>query len=105
MAYYQMALLEPDREFEYLKKAISVNPDFKDGWLDLARVSLKKENIDKAVSYLRVAKYIDDNDYRYYYYLGLVLKDKGMPLQAKENFEHSLKLNPDYDLVKKELNI
>lgn len=105
MAYYQMALLEPDREFEYLKKAISVNPNFKDGWIDLARVSLKKENIDKAISYLRVAKYIDDNDYRYYYYLGLVLKDKGMPLQAKENFEHSLKLNPNYDLPKKELNI
>lgn len=105
MAYYQMALLEPDREFEYLKKAISVNPDFKDGWIDLARVTLKKENIDKALSYLRVAKYIDDSDYRYYYYLGLILKDKGMPLQAKENFEHSLKLNPNYDLPKKELNI
>lgn len=105
MAYYQMALLEPDREFEYLKKAISVNPDFKDGWIDLARVSLKKEHIDKAISYLRVAKYIDDSYYRYYYYLGLVLKDKGMLLQAKENFEHSLRLNPDYDLPKKELNI
>ena len=105
MAYYQMALLEPDREFEYLKKAISVNPDFKDAWIDLARVTLKKENIDKALSYLRVAKYIDDSDYRYYYYLGLILKDKGMPLQAKENFEHSLKLNPNYDLPKKELNI
>lgn len=105
MAYYQMALLEPDREFEYLKKAISIKPDFKDAWIDLARISLKKENIDKAISYLRVAKYIDDSDYRYYYYLGLILKDKGMPMQAKENFEHSLKLNPDYDLPKKELNI
>ena len=65
-----MALLEPDREFEYLKKAISINPDFKDAWIDLARVSLKKDNIDKAISYLRIAKYIDNSDYRYYYYLG-----------------------------------
>ena len=40
MAYYQMALLEPDREFEYLKKAISIKPDFKDAWIDLARISL-----------------------------------------------------------------
>ena len=105
MAYYQMALLEPDREFEYLKKAISINPDFKDAWIDLARVSLKKDNIDKAISYLRVAKYIDNSDYRYYYYLGLILKDRGLSAEAKENFEHSLKLNPDYDLPKKELNI
>ena len=105
MAYYQMALLEKDREFEYLKKAISLNPDFKDGWIDLARVSLKKDNVDKALSYLRVAKYIDDSDCRYYYYLGLILKNKGMMLQAKENFEHSLRLNPNFDLAKKELNI
>ena len=105
MAYYQMALLEPDREFEYLKKAISINPDFKDAWIDLARVSLKKDNIDKAVSYLRIAKYIDNSDCRYYYYLGLILKDRGLSAEAKENFEHSLKLNPDYDLPKKELNI
>lgn len=105
MAYYQMALLEPDREFEYLKKAISINPDFKDAWIDLARVSLKRDNIDKAISYLRIAKYIDSSDYRYYYYLGLVLKDRGLSAEAKENFEHSLKLNPDYDLPKKELNI
>jgi tetratricopeptide (TPR) repeat protein len=105
MAYYQMALLEPDREFEYLKKAISINPDFKDAWIDLARVSLKNDNIDKAISYLRIAKYIDNSDYRYYYYLGLILKDRGLRAEAKQNSEHSLKLNPDYDIPKKDLNI
>ncbi len=105
LAYYNMALLESDRESEYLRKAISINPNFKDAWLDLARVAIKNDYIDKAISYLKIAKYIDDSDYRYYYYLGLVLKNKGMTVQAKENFEHSLKLNPDYELPKKELNI
>jgi tetratricopeptide (TPR) repeat protein len=105
LAYYNMALLETDRENEYLKKAIAINPDFKDGWIDLARVFIKKNKLDNALSCLGIAKYIDDSDYRYYYYFGLVLKEKGLFASANENFEQSLKLNPDYEPVKKELNI
>lgn len=105
MAYYQMALLEPDRQLEYLKKAIAINPNFNDAWLSLTSYAIKKDNFENAISYLRASKYIDDNDYRYYYYLGLVLKNKGLSAQAKENFEYSLKLNPDNELAKKELNI
>lgn len=105
MAYYQMAMLEPDRQLEYLKKAISINPNFNDAWLSLVSYALKKDDTENAISYLRASKYIDDNDYRYYYYLGLVLKNKGLFAQAKENFEYSMKLNPDNELVKKELNI
>lgn len=75
-AYYQMALLEKDRENAYLKKALAINPNFKDGWIDLARLEITKEDYEKALSFLGIAKYIDDSDYRYYYYLGLVLKTK-----------------------------
>ncbi|MDY6310565.1 MAG: tetratricopeptide repeat protein [Cyanobacteriota bacterium] len=105
MAYYQMALLEPDRELEYIKKAISINPGFYDAWIDLAKLAINKENFEKALSYLGVVKYINESDCRYYYYLGLVMKGKGMLAEANENFAHSLKLNPDYDLAKKELNL
>lgn len=105
IAYYQMALLEPDRKIEYLKKALSINPNFNDAWLALADYSININDLPKALSYLSIAKYIDENDYRYYYYLGLILKNKGLFAEAKENFEHSLKLNPEYELTKKELNI
>ena len=105
LAYYNMALLESDRENEYLKKSISINPSFKDGWIDLARVFIKKSNLEDALTYLGIAKYIDDSDYRYYYYYGLILKEKGLFASANENFEHSFKLNPDFEPVKKELNI
>lgn len=105
MAYYKMALLEPDRELEYVRKAISINPEFYEGWLDLAKLAVNKEHFEKALSYLSVVKYINDNDYRYYYYLGQVMKGKGLVAEANENFAHSLKLNPDYDLAKKELNL
>ena len=104
-AYYQMALLDKDREETYLKKAIAVNPNFKDGWLGLARLEINKESYDQALTYLGIAKYIDDNDYRYYYYLGLVLKNKGLVAEANKNFEKSLNINPDYSLAKEELKI
>ena len=104
-AYYQMALLEKDRETAYLKKAIALNPNFKDGWIDLARIEILKEDYDKALSFLGVAKYIDENDFRYYYYLGLVLKNKGLTAEANKNFEKSLDLNPNYNLAKEELSI
>jgi tetratricopeptide (TPR) repeat protein len=100
-----MALLEKDREETYIKKSIAINPNFKDGWIDLARLEIAKDSYDKAISYLNVAKYIDENDYRYYYYLGLVMKNKGLTAEADKNFEKSLDLNPNYELAKEELNI
>lgn len=104
-AYYQMALLDKDREEAYLKKAVAINPEFKDGWIDLARLEIDKESYDQALTYLGIAKYIDENDFRYYYYLGLVLKNKGLMAEADKNFEKSLNLNPDYSLAKEELKI
>jgi tetratricopeptide (TPR) repeat protein len=100
-----MALLEKDREETYIKKSLAINPNFKDGWIDLARLEIAKDSYDKAISYLNVAKYIDENDYRYYYYLGLVMKNKGLTAEAGKNFEKSLDLNPNYELAKEELNI
>lgn len=104
-AYYQIALLEKDREINYLKKSVAINPNFKDGWIDLARIEINKENYTKALSFLGIAKYIDENDFRYYYYLGLILKNKGLASEAHKNFEKSLNLNPDYNLAKEELSI
>ena len=104
-AYYQMALLEKDREETYLKKTVAINPDFKDGWIDLARLEIQKEDYDRALGYLGVAKYIDENDYRYFYYLGLVYKNKGLMTEANKNFEKSLEINPEYSLAKEELEI
>lgn len=104
-AYYRMALLEKDREEAYLKKTVAINPNFKDGWIDLARLEINKDSYEQALAYLGVAKYIDENDYRYYYYLGLLLKNKGLEAEADKNFKKSLDLNPDYGLAKEELKI
>ena len=104
-AYYHIALLEKDREKSYIKKALSINFDFKDAWIDLARIDIENNDYDSATSCLNVAKYLDDNDYRYYYFYGLILKNKGLIAEAQKSFEKSYSLNSDYQLVKKELNI
>ena len=102
-AYYQIALLEKDRELTYLKKALAINPDFKDGWIDLARFEISKEDYEKALSFLNIAKYIDENDFRYYYYQGLLAKKQGQ--DGIYYFKKSLSLNPDYEPAKEELKI
>ena len=48
-AYYRMALLDKDREEVYLKKTLAINPNFKDGWIDLARLEINKESYEKNI--------------------------------------------------------
>lgn len=105
LTYYNMGLLDKTREFEYLKKATAININFTDSWLELARYEIEKNNLQNAIKYLGIVKYIDENDFRYYYYQGLVHKLKGQPQDAKYYFKKSLALNPDYELAKKELGI
>lgn len=104
-AYYNMALLDKTRETNYIKKSIAINPQYKDGWIDLARIEIEKNSFDTATSYLAIAKYIDENDFRYYYYQGLVYKNKGLTADAKRSFRKSLMLNPNYTPAKEELSI
>ena len=104
-AYYYMALFDKDREINYLKRALSINLTYKDAWIDLARVEIEKQNYRQAKFYLSIAGYIDENDFRYYYYQGLIAKAEGQTENADANFKRSLKLNPDYTPAKEELNI
>lgn len=104
-AYYYMALFDKDREVTYLKKSIALNLTYKDAWIDLARVEIEKQNLRQAKFYLAIAGYIDENDFRYYYYQGLIAKAQGLSQDANANFQKSLKLNPDYTPAKEELSI
>ncbi len=73
-AYYHIALNNPAIELNYLKKSVAINPNFKDGWIDLSRIMIENGNLAQAKKYLENAYYIDGNDFRYYYYQSLLLK-------------------------------
>ena len=57
-----------------IKKAIAINILFQDAWIDLARIMIEQGNLDLAENYLTVANYIDNSNYRYYYYQNLLKK-------------------------------
>ena len=77
--------------------------NFTDSWVDLGRLAIEQENFNDAKKYLRIANYIDENDFRYYYYQGLLSKKQG--LDGKEFFKKSLRINPNYTPAKEELEI
>lgn len=103
-AYYNTALLDKDKETIYIKKALAVNPLFKDGWIQLAKTEIDKSNYYIAGKYLSNAYYIDENDFRYYYYQGLVCKNTGEFAQAEYNFKKCLKLNPKCTEARQEIS-
>ena len=105
VAYYKIALKDKSKELAYLKKAIAINMNYKDAWLDLGRVEIERGNFFEAKKYLNVANYIDENDFRYYYYQGLIAKNQGMKKESERYFKKSLLLNPDYAPAKEELSI
>ena len=103
-AYYNVALLDADKKTIYLKKSLAVNPLFEAGWIELAKTEVDKGNYDVAQKYLSNAFYIDENDFKYYYYQGLVNKNSGDYVQAEYNFKKCLKLNSGFKDAQMELD-
>lgn len=103
-AYYNIALLDKNKQTIYLKKALAVNLSFKDAWIELAKIDIEKGNYDNAQKYLSNAFNIDENDFRYYYYQGLININSGDTIKAKDNLTKSLKLNSNFEDAKKALN-
>lgn len=104
-AYYNIALMEKDKKEIYLKKALAINPMLESAWIELASGSVYRGDYELAQKYLANAYYIDENDFRYYYYQGLIAKNSGDIIQAQENFRKCFTLNPDFKEVQNELNI
>ena len=105
VAYYKVALKDKSKEIAYLKKAVAINMNYKDAWIDLGRIEVERGNYFEAKKYLGVANYIDENDFRYYYYQGLIAKNQGLKQDAQRYFKKSLLLNPNYAPTKEELSI
>ena len=103
--YYNLAIADKNKEVEYLKKALSLNILYVDAWLGLARYELSKNDLVKAENYLSTVYYIDKNDFRYYYYQGLIYKIKNDKNKAASYFEKCIKLNPSCNEAQKELKL
>lgn len=67
----------PQKAYDFLPAIASVDVTNNDIWLGLASLAIKDENYTMAETYLNNSYYIDENNFKYYYYLSQVLKAKG----------------------------
>lgn len=85
ISYYRLGLSSSENNIEYLKKALALNIMYQDAWIDLAIVMIEKGDLTLAKKYLAIANYLDDKNYRYYYYQNL-LKKKEAELNNSQKY-------------------
>ena len=88
----------PQRADEYLPRLASIDVANNDLWLSMANLAIKDNNLKMAETYLNNSYYIDENNFKYYYYLSLVYKAKGDIDKAHESLVKCSRLNSDYIL-------
>lgn len=86
----------PQRVDYYLPRAVSIDISNNDIWLGLANQAIKDGNFKMASTYLNNSYYIDGNNFRYYYYLSLVLRAKGDVELANQSLQRCSSINSDY---------
>ena len=86
----------PQRADDYLPAIVSVDITNNDIWLNMAHLAIKDSNYVMAETYLNNSYYIDGNNFKYYYYLSLVLSAKGEIEKAKQSLAKCSMLEADY---------
>ena len=87
----------PQRADDYLPIIASVDITNNEIWLGLANVAIKDGNYAMAETYLNNSYYIDENNFRYYYYLSQVLQAKGDIERSKQSLIKCSRLNSNYE--------
>ena len=86
----------PQRVDYYLPRVASIDLSNNDIWLGLANHAIKDGNYAMAITYLNNSYYIDENNFKYYYYLSLVLRAKGEEDLANRSLLRCADINADY---------
>ena len=86
----------PQRADEHLPLVVSIDITNNEVWLALAYKAIKDKNYVMAETYLKNSYYIDENNFKYYYYLSLVLKARGEIEKAKQSLVKCSRLNSEY---------
>ena len=87
----------PQRADDYLPIVASVDITNNEIWLGLANLAIKDKNYSMAETYLNNSYYIDENNFKYYYYLSLVLRAKGDIERSNQSLVRCSMLNSEYE--------
>ena len=88
----------PQKADYYLPKVASIDISNNDIWLGLANLAIKDKNYNMAMTFLNNSYYIDENNFRYYYYLSQVLRAKGDIELANQSLIRCSTINSDYEI-------
>lgn len=94
--YLEKAQITDSDKVIYAKKALSYNIEQKNAWYIMTQEMLKTKQKDMAQDCLKYAYYIDENDFRYYYYQSLIKREEGQIDEAIKLLNKSNKLNPNF---------
>ena len=86
----------PQKSDYYMPRVASIDISNNDIWLGLANMAIRDKNFNMAATYLNNSYYIDANNFKYYYYLSLVLRAKGDNELAQQSLIRCSRLNSDY---------
>jgi len=89
----------PHRVDYYLPRVAAIDLSNNDIWLGLAKYAIKDGNYKMASTYLNNSYYIDENNFKYYYYLSLLLRAKGDIDLAERSLARCAEINADYKAV------
>ena len=89
----------PHRVDYYLPRAASIDLSNNDLWLGLANQAIRDGNFPMAATYLNNSYYIDENNFKYYYYLSLLLRAKGDTELADQSLKRCANIKADYEAV------
>ena len=101
--YYYLAIDTDNDTEELLKKSLSYNVNFPYAYYKLGEIYINRENFELAKKYLYNAHYIDENDFRYYYYLSQLELQQGNKEQADSYLNSCVRMEPNYrDILDRE---
>ena len=86
----------PQRVDYYLPRVASVDLSNNEIWLGLANIAIRDGNYTMAATYLNNSYYIDENNFKYYYYLSLLQRAKGETESANRSLLRCADINANY---------
>jgi len=95
---------DPVKKREYLLKALGENLLFENAQSAYLAYLNENKKYKPMENFLHMISFVNNYNYNYYYYKGLSKIAAGDRLSAKENIEHCISLNPDFEPADKLLS-
>ena len=88
IAYYKKGIMQNNNDIVNIKKALSININYTDAWIDLARIMVDRGNLAVAKNCLSAVNCIEGNaNFRYYYYQNILDKKEDEILRTRREFQ------------------